>query len=175
MWTSNSQISTTFGNAIHFTMEQWFKHRANGTEKNYHMPKHPFLLNLIESFPLKDHDILPELLISCVEHKMAGRIDGLEMAGDKIVIPIDYKSDAEIEKNLEYHYHQLSFYAFILQQFGYEVPYVRVFNYTDQWYTYESPVLEYDPGIKPKVKKKRSKREKPPKETWLKSNNDNEF
>lgn len=177
MWDGNSNISITFGNAIHYTMEQFFKHRENGCdEKEYHLPKHPFLRGVIDSFPDKNENIIPELVVSCLKHKMAGRIDGLkfpEGLEEKYVVPIDYKTDADIEKNLDYHTQQLSFYAFMLEQFGFKVPYVEVYNYTDSWTLYERDVVEYDPNAK--VEKKKAKKKPRVKETWLKESKDDNF
>ena len=45
--------------------------------KEYHIPKHPFLKKAVESFPLKDAVILPELMISDVSSGFVGQIDGL--------------------------------------------------------------------------------------------------
>jgi ATP-dependent exoDNAse (exonuclease V) beta subunit len=143
MWTANSNMSKTFGTAVHLAMEQWFKHNGHGTK--YHLPKHPFLLKLVKDFPLKDADVYPEIMVSCVERKMVGQIDGLVKTGenpeDKRGYLIDYKTDAEVEKNLPKHFAQLSFYAFILKQFGWEIEKVEVWNYTTKWENHASDVL----------------------------------
>jgi len=143
MWTANSKISLTFGNAIHYAMEQWFKHKDHSTEKDYHLPKHPFLKEVVTSFPDKDKLILPEVVVSDIKNKMVGRVDGLM----KDLTPIDYKSDADIKKNLKYHFMQLSFYATILINHGHKVDKVIVWNYTDKWTKYESEVLKINLNI----------------------------
>lgn len=133
MWSANGKISRTLGDAIHFSMEQWFTHKKHGCdEKEYHLPKHPFLREVVTSFPDKDKDITPEVVVSDVKNKMVGRLDGLY----KTTI-IDYKSDAKIKDNLKYHFKQLSFYATILNNKGYKVDNLVVFNYTDKWTKYE--------------------------------------
>lgn len=142
MWDANSKISTTFGTALHLAMEQWFKHKGNGTEKNYHIPKHPFLKLVVDSFPLKDEAIIPEVMVSDVKRKMAGQIDALLQTGENKFIIIDYKTDANIDKNLHGHFLQLSYYASILQAFGYEIEKLQVWNYTDQWVAYDGGVLD---------------------------------
>jgi hypothetical protein len=84
----------------------------------YKEPKHPFLNKVLEDFPLKKEKVLPELLVSDIKNKRVGQIDGLVVIGEKKGKLIDYKSDAEIKKNLPKHFAQLSFYAEILQSFG---------------------------------------------------------
>lgn len=145
MWEANSKISTTFGNSIHYSMEQWFKFRASGCDdKQYNLPKHPFLRAMVEAFPHKDNNVIPEVLVSCVKERMSGQIDGILVidAEKKICRVIDYKSDADIQKNLDGHFIQLSFYAKILTLAGWSVEMLEVWNYTDGWKSYESAPLE---------------------------------
>jgi len=136
MWSNNGKISRTLGDAIHYSMEQWFKHKDHGTEKDYHLPKHPFLNKVVTSFPDKDKDVLPEVIISDVKNRMVGRVDGLQ--GSRI---IDYKSDANVEKNLSCHFKQLSFYATILNNKGHKINKIVVWNYTNKWTKYEDKPL----------------------------------
>lgn len=140
MWTANSKISTTFGTALHLAMEQWFRHKGVGTEKEYHLPKHPFLRNAVLTFPLKDELGVPEIMVSDVEKKMVGQIDNfiLEAPGSSNGILVDYKSDADIEKNLEHHGLQLNFYRTILENKGYNVTSMQIWNFTDKWDMYEA-------------------------------------
>lgn len=143
MWAINSKTSILLGESLHSAMEQWFKHRANGTEKEYHLAKHPFLREAVNSFPLKDERALPEVVVSAVKIGMVGRIDLLTITGEKEAIVEDYKSDADIKKNLPSHFNQLSFYANILQHHGWSVPKVRIWNYGGKgWEKFESEVLE---------------------------------
>lgn len=137
MWEKNSKISTTFGSAIHYVMEQWFTHRSNGTEKEWHLPKHPFLKKAIELFPLKDEQVNPEVLISDVENGMVGRIDGLVIHGDKEGVIIDYKTDAKVEDNLEHHALQLNFYRKILENKGWKITGLEIWNYLEDWKSYQ--------------------------------------
>lgn len=145
MWKRNSEISSGLGTALHAAMEQWFRHRGNGTEKNYHLPKHPFLRQAVESFPLKDTlKAIPEIMVSDVATGRVGQIDLLVESGtrEKMGFIVDYKTDAEIAKNVQGHFHQLSFYAHILMAKGWEIEGLEVWNYTDTWTKYESPVLD---------------------------------
>lgn len=143
MWKANSLISTTFGTALHLAMEQWFRFKNSGCEdKEYNVAKHPFLREAVLTFPLKDEEALPEVLISDVANKRVGRIDLLTITGEKEGYIEDYKSDADITKNVAGHFNQLSFYAHILIAKGWNIKGVRVWNYADKgWEKYESEVL----------------------------------
>lgn len=143
MWKANSKISTTFGSSLHYALEQYFKHRDHGCgEKEYHMAKPTLLATAVKTFPLKDSNIIPEVLLSCVAKRMAGRADGLLITGEKQGALLDYKSDSDIKKNLAGHFKQLSFYAEILRMAGWSISGVEVWNYTDTWEVYKSEVLE---------------------------------
>lgn len=141
MWARNGDISRTFGTALHLAMEQYNRHKKNGTEKEYHLPKHPFLRSAVTTFPLCDADILPEIMVSDVSRRMVGQIDGLLVEGEKTGVIVDYKSDGDVGKNLPKHFNQLSFYADILRPFGWNIRCLQVWNYTDKWECYESEVL----------------------------------
>jgi hypothetical protein len=139
MWNANSRISMTFGNAIHYTMEQYWRFKdVDCVDKNYHLPKHPILRAVSDTFPIRDGEVLPEVMVSSVKDKMVGQIDAIHVIGDKVCELWDYKSDAEIdESKLKTHFIQLAFYADILKKFGWTVDNVIVWNYTaDGWVPY---------------------------------------
>lgn len=143
MWAANSKISTTFGTSLHLAMEQWFKFKDQACDdKEYNLAKPSFLREAVKTFPLKDEMIQPEIVVSDVKNKMAGTIDGLWIIKHPDGVVIDYKSDSDIKKNLPKHFKQLSYYAKILQNAGWSIGKVRVYNYTDKWEMYESDVLE---------------------------------
>lgn len=143
MWAINSQTSCLLGEALHSAMEQWFLYKDNGTEKNYHIAKHPFLREAVVSFPLKEEKAFPEIVVSAIKIGMVGRVDLLTVTEEKKGYIDDYKSDAEIEKNVNGHFHQLSFYAKILEHHGWSIAGVRIWNYAnDGWKKFESEVLE---------------------------------
>lgn len=150
MWKANSMISTTFGTALHLAMEQWFKYKASSCDdKEYNVAKHPFLREAVTTFPLKDQEALPEVLISDIANGRVGRIDLLTITGKKEGYIEDYKSDADIDKNLVGHFNQLSFYAHILIEKGWKINGLRVWNYADAgWVKFESEVKELDIKIK---------------------------
>jgi hypothetical protein len=151
IWSFSGSLSASFGKVIHASMEQYFKYKEycdkidnqiEGEKKEYHIPKHPFLNNMVKSFPLLGERIIPEIMVSCLAKKMAGQVDGLVVTGKNEGYIIDYKSDRDIQKNLKLHFIQMSFYAYILQQFGWKISKVEVWNYTDEWKGYESEVID---------------------------------
>jgi hypothetical protein len=149
VWSANSKISTTFGTTVHLVMEQYFKHKATACgDKQYNMPKHPILRGIIESFPEKDADVLPEVFVSDVADKRVGQIDAVVFLDRKKneVELWDYKTDADLtDKKLDLHFIQLSFYATILENFGYKVKKVCVYNLTeDGWVRHDSEVLDLE-------------------------------
>lgn len=154
-WSLRGDIGRTFGTSIHKVMECWFKYSNIG----YGLPKHPLLKQMVETFPLKDQTVWPELMVSDLARGLVGQIDGVHVinhneAGQLPTVRIiDYKSDAEIKKNLSKHFHQLSFYAHILIAAGYEVIILEVWNYTDRWESYQSPVLPLDMGAVESLRK----------------------
>lgn len=148
MWEKNSKISTTFGSAIHYAMEQWFNHRKDICgDKEYHLPKHPILRNAIETFPDKDTEGYSEIFVSDVKNGRVGQIDRLHVldAEAKIAKVKDYKTDADLKPDkLKLHFIQLSFYADILKAFGWTIEGLEVWNFTDSWKVFESPVLNLE-------------------------------
>lgn len=139
MWEGNGNVSATFGTALHLAMEQWFRYRSTGTDKQYHLVKHPFLRTAVESFPYKDEHVYPEAFVSDVANLRVGQIDGLLVTSDseKIAKIIDYKSDSDVEKNLDKHTWQLNFYRWILEAHGWSITGLEIWNYTSEWKKYE--------------------------------------
>lgn len=138
VWKSKGNTSAMFGKAVHSVLEHFFKYRDYG---KYAIPKHPFLAQMVAGFPLRDADVLPEVFVSDSERGMCGQIDALVRGADSYIVA-DYKTDAEIKRNLVKHAHQLNFYADILVKKGVRVSGLSVFNYTDRWEEYK---LELQP------------------------------
>lgn len=156
MWSMSGDISATCGTALHIAMEQWFLHRNYGTEKEYHLPKPEYLKKAVLSFPLKDEYVIPEVMVSDVENGMCGQIDGLvtdqeliESAmqmvnGEKPTLKIiDYKSDFDVKKNINKHTIQMNFYRQILENKGFTISGMSVWNYIDEeWTEYKLEKIE---------------------------------
>jgi hypothetical protein len=143
-WEARGDMARTFGHAIHKSLDAYFKYKHLG----YGVSKHPFLANVVESFPMKDADIKSELMVSDARRLMVGQIDALLILGEKKAIVMDYKTDAGVGKNIEKHQNQLSFYSHILMAFGWDIQKVIIWNYTTKWESYESPVLPLKGGLK---------------------------
>jgi len=147
MWKLNGDISSGFGTSVHKGLELYRKFRHHKNEKSYFLPKNPCIREIVEKFPELDAEGHSEIMVSDVKNLRVGQIDWLNVlhALEKVGIPDDYKSDADIAKNLKGHFHQLSFYAQILIAHGWTIPKVRVWNWDFEkkvWTVYESPVLD---------------------------------
>lgn len=146
MWSMSGDISATWGTSLHLALEQWFLHRNYGTEKEYHLPKPEYLRKAVLSFPLKDFDVLPEVMISDVENKMCGQVDGLNpIIVDDLVsyTIIDYKSDFDVKKNLQKHTIQMNFYRKILENKEFKISGMSVWNYiNEEWTEYKLEKIE---------------------------------
>lgn len=154
VWRINSEISTHWGSAIHQALELYHRYHALGNkvmehkelEQNYVLPKNPFLRNIVESFVDEyGADALSEVLVSDVASGMAGTIDRLSVNGKKVRIG-DYKTNAEMDKKKMLKYQkQLSFYAHILNNKGYEVEGLDLYYINDDGWSLETlEVLELE-------------------------------
>jgi len=168
MWGINSDISTNFGNAIHFAMENYDKNHVLGEKvRNYvkkptkanpegvlsankALNRNPFLQKIVNDFHEKfggDYIRFNEEFVWDKGLKLCGSIDRIKVVDlKKRIIRIqDFKTDADIHETkyqlttspfyhltqgenpvmgkelLDYHWLQLSFYAFILQRAGWKV------------------------------------------------------
>lgn len=144
VWKMNSDISNHWGSAIHKALELYHQYHALGekvqTKKeldlNYVLPKNSYLRKIVLEFvDTYGADALSEVLVSDVANGMAGTIDRLSVNGKKVRIG-DYKTNAEMDskKMLKYQ-KQLSFYAHILINKGYEVEGLDLYylNADDGW------------------------------------------
>jgi hypothetical protein len=142
MWRLNGEVSRSLGTALHKAFENYFLHKDVGTEKEYHMPKHPFLRAAVESFPLLGAEGWSEVIVSDLKRGRVGTVDRIVVLPDsKVCKIIDFKSDGDVTKNLPKHFNQLSWYADILVAHGWTVEGLEVWNYTGEWTCHSSPVL----------------------------------
>ncbi len=168
MWGVNSDISTNFGNSIHYAMENYDKNHVLGEKvRNYvkkptkanpegvlsankALNRNPFLQKIVNDF----HELFGGDYVRFNEEfiwdkglKLCGSIDRIKVVDlKKRIIRIqDFKTDADVHEKkyqltdspfydltqgenptmgkelLDYHWLQLSFYAFILQRAGWVV------------------------------------------------------
>jgi len=118
IWDRNGQTSRAFGNALHLAMEQWFRSPGPAGEyagKAYNLPKSKYLRCAVLEFPWRDLQVLPEQVLSDVKSGRAGRTDGLAARDGGLTI-IDFKSDADVSKNLKHHELQLNFYREMIER-----------------------------------------------------------
>ena len=144
MWKLNSEVSTNFGTALHKGMELYRRFKNHKNEKDYFLAKNPAIKDIVLAFPELDSDGHSEIMVSDIKNLRVGQIDWLHILGENKGIVDDYKSDADIKKNLNGHFNQLSFYAHILIAHGWEIEKVRIWNWDfaeAKWVVYESPVL----------------------------------
>lgn len=153
IWSTNGDISTSFGSAVHSALENYIKYNKigsaiAGTDKdgkakaNKALSKNPFFSKLVNSYVEKfgiDGMISEEFVAD--ENGHCGRIDYIKIVDkEKKIIRIgDFKTDTDlfekkyqkkdspfkdkIKENtlLTYHRFQMSYYAYILNQYGYTV------------------------------------------------------
>lgn len=157
IWGMKGDISTSYGNAIHYALEMYHKHKASGEkiseakkdDVNYVLPNIPHIKQAVEEFEASfGVDALTEVLISDVGNKMAGRIDRLSILDkEKKVCRIgDFKTNYELDKKklLKYQ-HQLSYYAHILINKGWTVEGLDIYHYADKWELINLDVLDLEP------------------------------
>jgi hypothetical protein len=147
-WTAKSDVSSGFGTAIHLALENYSKYGAMSKklDKPYHLHDHPVINKCVkEFFKGRSKEIaLSEALVIDHERRLAGTIDRLLLVNKKkkVCRVQDYKTNAEIKKKLATYWHQLSFYASILQGKGWTVEGLDIFHWDGTWHNYESEVLE---------------------------------
>jgi len=144
VWKMNSDISNHWGSAIHKALELYHQYHSLGEKVqqkkeldiNYVLPKNSYLRKIVLEFvDSYGADALSEVLVSDVANGMAGTIDRLSVNGKKVRIG-DYKTNAEMDsKKLLKYQKQLSFYAHILINKGYEVEGLDLYylNADDGW------------------------------------------
>jgi len=165
MWHINSQISTNFGNSIHFAMENYdrnfelgdkiksvkeFKTKPPVIGDNKALNRNPLMKKIVNDFHALfggDYIRFNEEFVWEKGLKLCGSIDRIKVIDMKkrIIRIQDFKTDADIHETkyqlvdspfyaltqgtapklgkelLDYHWLQLSFYAFILQRAGWTV------------------------------------------------------
>ncbi len=152
VWKMNSDISLHFGSAVHKSLELMHKHGLMGMAisgkkelpDNYVLPKNKFLASLVDDFITKfGVDAEVEVLVSDVANGMAGTIDRLANLGDGTYRVGDYKTNAEMDSKKKLKYQkQLSFYAHILTNKGFNVGGLDLFYIGDDgWVKEELEIL----------------------------------
>lgn len=153
LWDINARISTEYGSAIHTALETYHLHHKLGEivqskkelDYNYALPKTPYIRDAVMSFvDSYGADALTEVLVSDIEHGMAGTIDRLVIVDEKKKVCRigDYKTNFELDaKKLLTYQHQLSFYAAILQNKGWAVEGLDLYHFSEGWTHHKLEVL----------------------------------
>jgi len=147
-WKAKADVSTGFGTALHLALENYAKYSdmAKTLDKPYDLHDHPVINKcVVDFFKGREKEIaLTEALVIDHERRLAGTIDRLLLVDKKkkVCRVQDYKTNAEIKKKLAVYWHQLIFYASILQAKGWTVEGLDIFHWDGEWHSYESEVLE---------------------------------
>lgn len=144
LWDTKGEVSTSFGTAVHAALENKFRFDAfannlGGQEKV--MSNVPYINDLVNQVwdvvkPTTKDKFEPEFFVADKDERLCGVVDLLRERGGKYRI-YDYKTNEDIDKPIAWkkgspystlpatmfstYKLQLSFYAYILKQAGYEV------------------------------------------------------
>lgn len=136
-WKLNSEISRDFGSVLHKAMELYGKYKklAVLTKKDYHINKHPIIKKAVEEFYGMWPDASFEHEVMVVDHaaKRAGRIDLLQITGEKTCLVQDFKTNHDLGKSLASYWEQLKFYGGIMEAAGWEVEGYDIHHYNGEW------------------------------------------
>lgn len=146
MWELRAKASRSLGTALHAALELYGRYNglATALEKATNLHDHPVLKKAVESF-YATHSadgVVFEALVIDHENKRTGFIDRLLITGDKKCRIQDYKTNVDIKKSINSYWHQLSFYAAIMQHHGWEVEGLDIFWWNGEWQDFSSEVKE---------------------------------
>jgi len=146
MWDLKSKASTEFGNSIHSALQLHEQYNGLATQlnKTTHSHDHPVIKHAVDSFleAHKDERVISEALIVDHQAKRAGQIDRLLIVKRKVCRIQDFKTNADIEKELPHYWKQLEFYGSIMVAAGWEVEGYDIFHYTGEWKEYSRDFQE---------------------------------
>jgi hypothetical protein len=133
-WQEKGTLSADFGTTIHKLFELWFRYRKTAFWSD---PKHIVLLDILNSFPLKDDARIahPEAIISSVKEQKVGTTDLLLESEDKSIEIIDYKiiPTSALKNDYTKYIHQINFYRHILESSGRVVSGMKLCVYSGKW------------------------------------------
>lgn len=142
MWELKSQASRDFGNAIHAALQLYEQYNGLATElgKTTHSHDHPVIKSAVDGFmeAHKGEKAPSEVLVVDHKNKRAGQIDRLLILGPTRARVQDFKTNADIQKELEVYWKQLGFYSEILQANGWTTEPEQIFHYDGDWTTYDN-------------------------------------
>lgn len=146
MWELKSETSTNFGNAIHKALQLYeqYGELAVSLNKTTHAHDHPVIKKAVDSFmdAHKGERVISEALIVDNEAKKAGQVDRLLVTNRKHCRVQDFKTNADITKDLEIYWKQLEFYGQILTAGGWTVEGYDIFHYDGEWHNFNKEVAK---------------------------------
>lgn len=161
IWSAAGDVSTGYGSSVHKAIETFLLYGEYGEavqehkelEHNYVLPKNPILRKNVLDFvamatDLPGMQVYPEAMVSDVANKRAGQIDLLVFDPESESYTVrDFKTNYEIDKKKMLQYqHQLSFYAHILINKGFNVTGVVVYHLEngETWKQHDLDVLDLE-------------------------------
>lgn len=135
LWELGGRVSREFGTNVHQALEVYGKYQSlcKTLEKEYHIPNHPILKTIIESFYVGRENEKAEYEVLVVDHeaKRAGCIDRLLITAPTTCIIQDFKITHKEDK--EYWKDQLGFYEGILKAAGWSVLGKEIHQFNIGW------------------------------------------
>lgn len=145
MWELKGDVSKGFGTAMHASLELYGKYRglATALERDTAMHDHPVIKTAVTAFYEGREKEKAEYEALIVDHnaKHAGQIDRLLITGNKRCRVQDYKTNADITKDLDVYWKQLQFYADILTAGGWVVEGLDIFHWDGEWHTFSQELV----------------------------------
>lgn len=181
MWEMKVDIATGYGSAVHAALEMYFTHYKDGEKikgkdgVNKALSKNVFIRYIVQTLvnDIGPGKYLPEQFIWHEGLRFCGAIDLLEVIDKNTVIIHDYKSSTDVnhkvyqEKDSPFkkdvdntqlgeYWLQLSFYAYILKQYGINVKELQIHHLDPErlvqgkrpWVHYTHDVVDISKALK---------------------------
>lgn len=181
MWDMKADIATGYGSAVHAALEMYFTHHKDGEKIkgkdgiNKALSKNVFIRYIVQTLvnDIGPGKYLPEQFIWHEGLRFCGAIDLLEIVDKSTVIIHDYKSSTDVnhkvyqEKDSPFkkdvdntqlgeYWLQLSFYAYILKQYGINTKELQIHHLDPErlvqgkrpWVHYKHDVVDISKALK---------------------------
>ena len=181
MWEMKADIATGYGSAVHAALEMYFTHYKDGEKIkgkdgiNKALSKNVFIRYIVQTLvdDIGPGKYLPEQFIWHEGLRFCGAIDLLEIVDKNTVIIHDYKSSTDVnhkvyqEKDSPFkkdvdntqlgeYWLQLSFYSYILKQYGIKVKELQIHHLDPErlvqgkrpWVHYTHDVVDISKALK---------------------------
>jgi len=138
MWSLKGEASRNFGDSIHKAMQLYEQYGdlSKRLGKTYHLHDNYVLQDAVESF-YKTHTekAESEILITDRQAKRAGRVDRLEILGEKHGRISDFKT-GKVVKKLPSYFKQCNFYSDIFISHGWKMEPPIIYGWDSKWESY---------------------------------------